>query len=352
MIKRLKKISEKYPIALFGLIVSLSYIVYIECFRDLSADISFSIQNDTNVFDVNEPIKDLEIKYLNLDLINSGQKLKVLSLQVENTGNVNITEGMYSSTEPFGFHLLNGKILQVPEIKKSPFDVSLNKLTFIDSLNKILLPKVLLDKGEIYEIQTLYLSEEDEVQLKAFGKISGIKDFNISFIEEKKSYVPPILIFLFLGSISLIILTIAYFEIKQYINRSSKRKLWKKFKSLNKDIELPWPIKKVFMAYEKSDFQNLENLLTNTAEFKKILSSDFKIRDAQQEIKFYDPNLSYQYDKEYCGSYCPYPLKNIISNLSGIFNTDPTNENDRELHKLNTKFVADISKFFEFLKHN
>lgn len=69
---------KKSTIPLIGLFVSISYIIYVEFIREFRTEISFSMTNNINVLDVNEPIQNLSVKYLDLDLMESDEELKLI----------------------------------------------------------------------------------------------------------------------------------------------------------------------------------------------------------------------------------------------------------------------------------
>ncbi len=352
----LKKLQEKYPIETIGLIISVSYIIYIEFIQQHTNEITFSIINNSNVFDINEPIKNLEIKYDSINLLELNEVLKLLTVKVENTGNTNITENMYYSKVPFGFKIHHGKIIQKPELLESNFKNSELQVSFIDSTNFINLPSVPFDKGDFYTVKVVCLAKNEKIAIEPQGKISGIKAFQISDATNRTSFdVPKWMKLISYITLTIIFLAVLYSLITGIITwfkNSKKRLLLKKFKHLNESISLPKEIEYLFMAYGIEDFKKLEEILTDSDKFKEILESDHAVMKELQKLRQYDPQLNELYDLEYCKGYIRYPLRKLISHASSIFNFPQNRFSEEPKNELKPIFVSDIKVFFEFLKHN
>lgn len=355
----LRKLEEKYPITLIALIVSLIYIFYVEVVQKENIELSFSIVNNSNVFDINEPIEDLEIKYENRNLVELNESLKLLTLKIENTGNKHLVEDMYYSKVPFGAELLNGKIIQKPELIESSFEYSGENINYNDSLNFIYLPKLPLDKGDFYSIKVLYLAKDKVGEIIPKGKISGMKSISVSDSSNKPvsgvlglPRFMQILLAIPIFVMFLLILYSLFSGILRYFKTRQKRSLLKKFKKKNKAVELPKEIEYLFMEFDKPNFQKLEEILTDSDKFKEIIVSDKNIMKELQKQREYDPVLYSLYDDEYCKGYIRYPLRKLIKNASSIFNFPQNKFSGDPKDELKPEFVENIKIFLEFLKHN
>lgn len=347
--------NNKNNISIAISVILFVYFIYDTFIYDKKASIDFIIENNTEVFDVKEPIANLEVIYDGNKLLKFGKELKLLSIRVENTGNVNINEKDYYSKSDFGFKISPADILQHPKVTDNNIQDVEIKLSYIDSQDVILLPKIPMDVDDFYTIKVLYLAESSNISILPQGKISGVR--NIPVINEVKKekndiqslswaeyFVFGIFAIIFLGNI-------IFYTVEWYRKRH-KRNLLKKFENKFNDVTIPNVIKSLYFRYGRNTFKEYEPMLTDDSIFQAIYKSDQVVMSELQKQKEHDPKLDNYYQNNYCRHKTQYPIREIIDTRSEVmFQKNSRGIVDPSLG-LKDKFREDMSNFFTFLNYN
>jgi len=220
-------------ISAFCSIIGFIYAIY---FKD-KLDIEYQILSNTNVIEINDSIKNINILY-NDKKLSPDKELKLITLKIINTGDINISPSMYgtlSSNNNLGIGIkFNGELIEAPTfLYLSDKEYYKESLT-IEEVNKnensttIYFSKIAIDKGEYFTIKFLILSnKKNNNNITPLGKISGLKKIPIiNAIESKKEDQSPSIIILKIVSVIMsgITVLLAFFSFKPHITQNSKDK--------------------------------------------------------------------------------------------------------------------------------
>lgn len=175
----IKQIWKK--IVFFLSLISAIITIYLAV-RKHAPNCEFVITSSVNVLDVDEQLSGLEILLNGINIRETNENLKLVTLKVQNSGNENITPNLYDEG-CFGVGIERGKIMDAPAFITSQSKYLAEKLSnyiFYISDNKIHLPKIMLDKGDSYTIRIIILHQENTLpQIYSIGKISGQSNIEI-----------------------------------------------------------------------------------------------------------------------------------------------------------------------------
>ncbi len=179
IIKKLRQHENKFPYGLLGIISSILIgvggIVF-TIFYKPSPQLDIEVVSNFNVLDVKETLGKLDVIYRGNSLNEHGQSLSVIKLRIVNNGDDNIRVSSYDDKALPSFELTKGIIPEEPTVTISKTSYSKDHISLSHTEpNKIVLPKVIINSGDYYEIKLIALHREDETpDVVAFGVIEGV----------------------------------------------------------------------------------------------------------------------------------------------------------------------------------
>jgi hypothetical protein len=138
--------------------------------------VRYSIVYESNVLDVHNPLKDLTILYRGEDLRAQKKNLRIIRVKVVNNGQVDIKQGDFDQTEPWGLQLKNAQLVETPRILESNSDYILSKLAVTQTNNVIEFTKVIFEREKFFTLELQVLHDIGQTpELSVVGKIVGIE---------------------------------------------------------------------------------------------------------------------------------------------------------------------------------
>jgi hypothetical protein len=127
------------------------------------------------VLDVHEPLSDLTISFQGEDIQEKNLNLRIITVRIENSGNVNILQSHYDINDIWGIQVKNGEIIRVNLIDSNSEYLKSNlKLGF--SNETIEFTKTIFEKGKYFTIEILVFHKKDKSpEMFPIGKIAGIE---------------------------------------------------------------------------------------------------------------------------------------------------------------------------------
>ena len=158
--------------------VSLAVSIFLTL-REPETRVTFEIISATDVLDLSRSLKDLRIEFRGQDLQEQGLNLKVVKINVANTGETHIRAGDYSNID-WGIRVVGGQVIEAKVDRSNAANViSTNDLRYIGS-DTIGFPKIVFDKRDAFAIELLLLHPNDaEPDIVPIGKIAGVKNFDL-----------------------------------------------------------------------------------------------------------------------------------------------------------------------------
>ena len=148
--------------------------------REPESRVTFEIISATDVLDLRRSLKDLRIEFRGQDLQEQDLNLKVVKINVANSGETHIRADDYSNID-WGIRVVGGQVIEAKVDRSNAANViSTNDLRYIGS-DTIGFPKIVFDKRDAFAIELLLLHPNDaEPDIVPIGKISGVKNFDLT----------------------------------------------------------------------------------------------------------------------------------------------------------------------------
>ena len=159
-------------------LLSVIFAVYVFYSEDLN--VTFDIVNDANVLDVHKPLSELNIYFQGEDIQQKNLNLRIISVKVENTGNVDILQNFYDENVIFGLQIDDGHIIELRLIdSNSEYLISNLNLKIVN--NTVEFSKPILEKNKYFIVEILVLHDKNKgVTIVPLGKIAGIERMDVT----------------------------------------------------------------------------------------------------------------------------------------------------------------------------
>lgn len=161
-------------------IVAFAFGIYGTLFYEKRPALAFEIISNASVYDVRENLSNLEIFYAGQNLRAENKTLRLVSLRIVNSGQTDISKGDYDESDPLGFSVQNGRVLEIPKFVGSNDYLNRHISPTLIDANTVTIAPVIFDAGEYIEVQALILTSEGVApRISPLGKITGIKRIEV-----------------------------------------------------------------------------------------------------------------------------------------------------------------------------
>jgi hypothetical protein len=266
--------------------------IYLGFIQERKPNLKLDVISNTSVLDIHERLGKLAILYGGNNIKENGQSLRVITIRVINDGQQDILKGHYDESDPLGFTVLDGTIIETPELLYASNDYLERNIriiseiepgkTTLNSSAKVSFSNLIIEQGEFFVLKVLVLhGEQQSPDIKPGGKIAGVKTIQVvrSYKEAatesfwKRTFYGGALtqilrtaaygiLFLILGVVTLNIAV----KYSDWADKMKRKKLVKNFKRTS-DAPLEGEEEKLFQAY----IDQGENLLFHIESY--LLSS-------------------------------------------------------------------------------
>jgi hypothetical protein len=208
LLKWFKTLEQKFAWSFLGVLLAIAFGVFgvYSIFHETKPHISFEITNEANVLDVRKPLKDLSISFQGEDIQEKNLNLRIFTIRIENSGQVDILQNHYDQGDVWGFEVLGGKIIEVRLMGSSSDYLKSNLNPQLFKENAVQFRKVIFEKGKFFTLEILVLHRKGMLPgITPLGKIAGIeriRPFRSWMEKGERSFLGE----LFYGSIPLQIL--------------------------------------------------------------------------------------------------------------------------------------------------
>jgi hypothetical protein len=172
---------KRFAWSLAGTVVGLiALVLTVWALQEKHPSVGFVVTNESNVFDVHTSVPDLQISFRGQNVQAQNLNLRVITVRIENSGDVDILQAQYAQEQLWGFEVEPGTIVEARVIgSTSSYLLRASRPTV--SGDSVILPKVILERGRSVTLDLLVLHQKDvNPSIRAFGKIAGIEQFNVS----------------------------------------------------------------------------------------------------------------------------------------------------------------------------
>lgn len=173
-----------FSVGVFGLLISIGYIIYSEFIKDERAKVTFNVISMIKVFDISTKLdNELKVSYKSIDILENNQALTIMNINIINNGHSSILKNYYDEEDPLGFSIIGGEILKINKYSGSTeyLDKKISALKVENQLIKF--PSIMFDPSDSISMSIIILQDENStVSIKPFGKISNTLPFEVKYL--------------------------------------------------------------------------------------------------------------------------------------------------------------------------
>jgi len=190
LFNKFKTLDQKFSWSFLGFIIALIFGaigIYTTFFYEKEPSVSYQIISNTQVLDIREKVKNLDVIFEGKSIRDAKQNLLVIDLRIVNDGSINITKELFDENNPLGLKVINGEIIESTLLESSSNYLKNNVKFRQPDKNLIYFNSFMFDTDEYFSLKILLIhSENSEPKIIPIGKISGIKSINIESVYERK----------------------------------------------------------------------------------------------------------------------------------------------------------------------
>src|SRR6266849_7027895 len=164
----LHRIDRKYAWSFFGVVLATAFgliglvVGLYPILHEKKARLSVEITSEANVLDVRQPLKDLAILFRHQDIQEANLNLKVITVRVENAGEVDILQSHYDRDDVWGIHVHSGKLIEVRLVTSNSDYVGKNLSPQLIPSDLIVLRKIIFERGKFFVLELLVLHSKEK----------------------------------------------------------------------------------------------------------------------------------------------------------------------------------------------
>jgi hypothetical protein len=175
-------------LTILGILIALFFGIYsiYSTYQENKSEISFEIINEANILDIHEPLSELTIYFQGEDIQEKNLNLRIITIRIENSGNVDILQSHYDINDIWGVHLKNGEIVRIQLIDSNSEYLKTNLKPRLNN-ETIEFTKTIFEKGKYFTIEILVLHKKDKSpEIIPIGKIAGIEKITPVKLSDQK----------------------------------------------------------------------------------------------------------------------------------------------------------------------
>jgi hypothetical protein len=164
---------------MFGALLGIAGIVLaLVSTKERRPDMRFTTISESNVLDVHAALPELDVMYKGRSIQRAGLNLKIITLRVENAGDLDVLQAQYDQDRPWGFWVGPGEIVALSTVSSNSQYLRSALAPRRDSSSRVNFNKVIFDRGGFVTLQVLVLHPKgNEPRVVPFGKIAGMNQF-------------------------------------------------------------------------------------------------------------------------------------------------------------------------------
>jgi hypothetical protein len=379
-VKSIKNHIDKLNWTVVSVILALLFGIFtVYVYYSDTPNLTFDIVNEANVFDVTKSLDDLNISFQGDDIKKRNLNLRIISIKIENTGNVNILQDFYDKNVIFGLKIDNGQIIESRLIDSNSEYLN-SKLHLKNITDTVEFSKIIFDKNKYFIVEILVLHDKNKIpNVTPLGKIAGIDNIEIvkSYTETPSFFdsivsgsllvqLSRLIIYPFIFIFMLSAIYIVHFPINKLRTRrknQKKIKLVKKldllhgeFTSKNKTI-----IEKILICTPYDKWRDILNSLkiyrdneANLMSMPTVISDEKVIyihNDGTSELIKPEESidLNIRYFRLIKTIYHYLYKHNLFDEISNQGHSEP---NTQKTFKVNEQFLKDLNSSISFLEND
>lgn len=174
-------------LSILAILLGVFYFVFSNFINVPKSELKFNVLTNTPLIEVKENIKNLEITYDSINILDLEKNISIAVIEIINTGNISINTNDYDLNIPFGIKMTNSKLIKKPELITTSDDSYFKDIIINSDETAIFLNKKIIDPGEFFHLKIYIIhNSTDTPNFNILGKISGQKEVDINNINISK----------------------------------------------------------------------------------------------------------------------------------------------------------------------
>ncbi len=142
--------------------------------------VTFETISDTNVLDLRRSLQDLSIVFRGQNVEEQNLNLRVMTINVVNTGKVDILPGHYDTDDDWGIQFKGSELIEARLVDASSEYLQSKVVPQRLNTDTAKFPKVIFEKDASFAIEVLLLHPKDRTPtISSIGKIAGINSIDV-----------------------------------------------------------------------------------------------------------------------------------------------------------------------------
>ncbi len=167
---------------------SLALFFGINSLSNQDAGLAYEIVNEVDVLDVRSSVEDLKITFQRQDIQENNLNLRIYTIRVKNTGEIDILQSHFDQDVPWGVRVANGKVIEAKTVGGSSEYLRTKVNPRVVSEDFVEFSQSIIEKSAFLNFDLLVLHTKGEPpDIKPTGKVAGIKEIPITRILTKDS---------------------------------------------------------------------------------------------------------------------------------------------------------------------
>ena len=177
-------------LGVLGFLVPTSMALFfgISSLGEKDAGLGYEIVNEVDVLDVRSSVEQLRITFQEQDIQENNLNLRIYTIRVKNTGEVDILQSYFDQDVPWGARVTNGKAIEAKTVGGSSEYLRTKVNPQVASEEFVEFSRAIIEKGAFLTFDLLVLHTKGEPSdIKATGKIAGIDEIPVTRVPTKDS---------------------------------------------------------------------------------------------------------------------------------------------------------------------
>ena len=142
--------------------------------------VTFETISDTDVLDLRRPLQDLSIVFRGQDVQEQNLNLRILTINVVNSGGVDILPSHYDHEDEWGIKFKDGQVVEARLVDTSSEYLRSKVVPQRLGIDTVAFPKVIFEEGAFFAVEILLLHPKSESpSISSIGKIAGINKITV-----------------------------------------------------------------------------------------------------------------------------------------------------------------------------
>ena len=148
--------------------------------REPKPEVTFETISEANVFDLRRPLKDLGISFRERNIQEQGLNLRILSISIKNTGEVDILPSHYDQEDDWGIQISEGELIEARLLDSNSDFLKSKVVPERKDIRTVIFPKLIFEKGDVFTVEMLVLHPKEAFPtISPLGKIAGIENITV-----------------------------------------------------------------------------------------------------------------------------------------------------------------------------